>query len=280
MIVNRVWLWHFGKGLVDTASDFGLRSDPPTHPELLDFLASELIASGWSLKALHRQIMLSSVYQECSDPRQGALARDPENRLRWRWTRQRLDFESMRDSLLAISGALEVKIGGPAAPITEAPFQARRTLYGFIDRQNLDGVYRTFDFAVPDATSPRRFVTTVPQQALFLMNSPFLHEQAQRLAAAIAHDPPTSAAPPDSATAWDADPAEGVRRLYRRVLLRLPEPDELGLAVAFIRAETARSARDVDDWKRANRGTGNRPLAPWEQLSQVLLLTNEFMFVD
>jgi Protein of unknown function (DUF1553)/Protein of unknown function (DUF1549)/Planctomycete cytochrome C len=280
VIVNRVWLWHFGKGLVDTASDFGLRSDPPTHPELLDFLASELIASGWSLKALHRQIMLSSAYQERSDARPEALARDPENRLRWRWTRQRLDFESMRDSLLAVSGALEAKIGGPAAPITEGPFQARRTLYGFIDRQNLDGVYRTFDFAVPDATSPRRFVTTVPQQALFLMNGPFLHEQAQRLAEVIVHDPPTNAPPPESAATWDADPAEGVRRLYRRVLLRSPEPDELNLAVAFIRAETDRSAGDVDDWKRANRGAGNRPLAPWEQLSQVLLLTNEFMFVD
>ena len=104
----------------------------------------------------------------------------------WRFNRQRLDFEAMRDSLLAVSGSLDPTIGGPSTPITERPFSTRRTVYGFIDRQNLDGLYRTFDFAVPDATSPRRFVTTVPQQALFLMNSPFLHEQARRLAAMVA----------------------------------------------------------------------------------------------
>ena len=130
--------------------------------------------------------MLSSTYQQRSDPRPTRLERDPENRLLWRFNRQRLDFESMRDSLLAVSGALDPAIGGPPASITEPPFSTRRTVYGFIDRQNLDGLYRTFDFAVPDATSPRRFVTTVPQQALFLMNSPFLHEQARRLAASIA----------------------------------------------------------------------------------------------
>ncbi len=209
VMVNRVWQWHFGKGLVGTSSDFGLRSDPPTHPELLDYLASEFMASGWSLKSLHRRIMLSSTYQQCSDPRPAELERDPENRLLWRFNRQRLDFEAMRDSVLAVAGSLGPSFGGPSTPITEPLFSTRRTLYGLIDRQNLDGDYRTFDFAVPDATSPRRFVTTVPQQALFLMNSPFLHEQARRLAAA------------SNAGHRAADePAEGVRRLYRRVLGR------------------------------------------------------------
>ena len=196
VLVNRAWLWHFGKGLVDTPSDFGLRSDPPSHPELLDYLASEFIASGWSLKTLHRRIMLSSTYQQRSEPRADGLERDPENRLVWRFNRQRLDFESMRDSLLAVSGVLDPAIGGPAASITEPPFSTRRTIYGFIDRQNLDGLYRTFDFAVPDATSPRRFVTTVPQQALFLMNSPFLHEQARRLTASIGLPPEGPSAAP------------------------------------------------------------------------------------
>ena len=216
VLVNRVWQWHFGKGLVATASDFGLRSDPPTHPELLDLLAGEFMRSGWSIKSLHRRIMLSSTFQQRSDPRPAALERDPENRLLWRFNRQRLDFEAMRDSVLAVSGALGPTLGGRSTPITEPAFATRRTIYGFIDRQNLDGVYRTFDFAAPDATSPRRFVTTVPQQALFLMNSPFLHQQARRLAGAILHD--GREASHSTLPGPAADPAEGIGRLYRRVL--------------------------------------------------------------
>ena len=188
MLVNRVWRWHFGQALVTTPSDFGLRSDPPSHPELLDELAASFIDSGWSIKTLHRQIMLSSVYQQRSDPRPDCLMRDPRNQLLWRFNRQRLDFESMRDSVLAVAGTLDTTQGGPSVALNTPPFPPRRTVYGFIDRQNLDGVYRTFDFAVPDATNPKRFVTTVPQQALFLMNSPFIQEQAKRLAASAEHD--------------------------------------------------------------------------------------------
>jgi Protein of unknown function (DUF1553)/Protein of unknown function (DUF1549)/Planctomycete cytochrome C len=278
VLVNRAWQWHFGKALVTTPSDFGVRSDLPSHPELLDDLALEFMASGWSLKTLHRRIMLSSTYQQSSLPRPAALERDPENRLVWRFNRQRLDFEAMRDSLLAVSGALDRKIGGPPVVGTEPASATSRTIYGFIDRQNLDGVYRAFDFAVPDATSPRRFVTTVPQQALFLMNSPFLHQQAKRLAAMIAPD--IREASPTPASAAASDPADQVRGLYRRVLGRLPEPDELDLAVAFVKQETARLTGDLAAWKQAPAGKSTRPLSPWEQLAQVLLLTNEFMFVD
>ena len=139
--------------------------------------------NGWSIKALHRRIMLSSTYQQQSNLRPDCLDRDPQNRLLWRFNRQRLDFEAMRDSILAVAGTLDLSEGGPSVVLTEPPFSPRRTVYGFIDRQNLDGVYRTFDFAVPDATSPKRFVTTVPQQALFLMNSPFVQAQARALAA-------------------------------------------------------------------------------------------------
>jgi Protein of unknown function (DUF1553)/Protein of unknown function (DUF1549)/Planctomycete cytochrome C len=280
VLVNRVWQWHFGKGLVTTPSDFGVRSDPPTHPELLDYLAGEFIASGWSIKALHRQIMLSSTYQQRSDPRSAGLERDPENRLLWRFNRQRLDFEAMRDSLLAASGALDPRIGGPATSITEAPFSSRRTVYGFIDRQNLDGLYRTFDFAVPDATSPRRFVTTVPQQALFLMNSPFLHQQARWLSAIVGQEGQAGTSP--SAAESFADPAEGVRKLYLRALGRPPEADELALGIAFVGRQTATNSAELGNWNWKGLLTGNReaPLSPWEQLAQVLLLTNEFMFVD
>jgi hypothetical protein len=272
VVVNRIWHWHFGKALVATPSDFGLRSDPPTHPELLDFLAAQLVADGWSLKALHRRILLSGTYQQRSAPRPEAVGRDPEDRLLWRFRPQRLDFEAMRDSILAVSGALDPALGGRPVMIAEPPFSTRRTLYGFIDRQNLDGLYRTFDFAVPDATSPRRFVTTVPQQALFLMNSPFLHDQARRLAAAIR---------PDAS----ADRADAVRRLYRRVLGRPPEPEEVDLAAAFLRRQAGPDDLRLDGWgpPQGDQGGGSRPeppLAPWEQLAQVLLLTNEFVFME
>ena len=266
---NRVWLWHFGKGLVDTPSDFGLRSDPPSHPELLDYLAGVLIKSGWSTKALHRQIMLSSIYQQRSQPRPAELLRDPDNRLLWRFNRQRLDFESMRDSVLAVSGSLGPALGGPSAAVESPAFASRRTIYGFIDRQNLDGVYRTFDFAVPDATSPRRFVTTVPQQALFLMNSPFLHDQARRLAREILPD----GRGPDSGLE-----EQSVRTLFRRVLSRLPEDQELEMARQFIHGELGTGGTA---WKGAVPAGSKEPqLSSWEQLCQVLLLTNEFMYVD
>jgi hypothetical protein len=276
VLVNRIWQWHFGKGLVGTPSDFGTRSEPPSHPELLDYLASELVASGWSLKALHRRIMLSSTYQERSDQNPLAQARDPENRLLWRFNRQRLDFEAMHDSILAVAGALEARIGGPPGPITQPPHSKRRALYGFIDRQNLDGVYRTFDFAAPDATSPRRFVTTVPQQALFLMNSPFLHQQACRLGALLQQAVPGSCVAQGSAD----DSARRVQSLYRRVLGRWADPEELTLAADFIRRQEASDPDGRRASKRAPAGAAEPSLEPWAQLAQVLLLTNEFMFVD
>jgi hypothetical protein len=196
----------------------------------------------------------------------------------WRFNRQRLDFEAMRDSILAASGALDPTVGGPATPITEPPFSSRRTVYGFIDRQNLDGLYRTFDFAVPDATSPRRFVTTVPQQALFLMNSPFLHEQARRLAALVPREGQGGSSA--SATGSLSEPAEGVRKLYLRALGRPPEADELALGVEFVRRQSEHDPADSGKWRGTPAANGQTHLSAWEQLAQVLLLTNEFMFVD
>src|SRR6185295_10597775 len=175
--VNRVWLNHFGRGLVATPSDFGLRSDPPSHPELLDFLARRLIADGWSTKKLHRLILLSAAYRQSSDDVPAARAVDSENRLLWRANRRRLDWEAMRDSFLAVSGRLDPQIGGRAVPFA-AP---RRTVYGYIDRLNIPGMLRAFDFASVDAHSPQRHQTTVPQQALFLLNSPFMVDQARGL---------------------------------------------------------------------------------------------------
>ena len=129
VLVNRVWMHHFGSPLVATPGDFGLRSDPPTHPELLDHLACAFMEEGWSLKALHRRIMLSSTYQQSSDDRSEARAVDPENTLYWRMNRRRLDFEAMRDALLCVSGRLDRSIGGPSFPSLTDPGARRRTLY-------------------------------------------------------------------------------------------------------------------------------------------------------
>lgn len=251
VIVNRVWAWHFGQGLVNSPSDFGVRSDPPSHPELLDELALGFLADGWSIKSLHRRIMLSSVYQQQSGLREDCVEKDAENRLLWRFNRQRLDFESMRDSILAVAGTLDAARGGPAVALDATSMPPRRTIYGFIDRQDLNGDYRSFDFASPDATSPRRFVTTVPQQALFLMNSPFVQEQAKRLAASIEGEAGGSVG--------------AVGRLYERVLGRAPDADELARASAFVDRPGA---------------SAEGSLPPLAQLAQVLMLTNEFLYVD
>ena len=243
VLVNRAWLWHFGKGLVDTPSDFGLRSDPPEPSRAARLSGQRIHRLGLvAQNAAPADHALEHVSTAQRPRGRRACELDPENRLLWRFNRQRLDFESMRDSLLAVSGVLDPAIGGPPASITEPPFSRRAHVYGFIDRQNLDGLYRTFDFAVPDATSPRRFVTTVPQQALFLMNSPFLHEQTRQLTALDRRSQP-EAPPATAGSASAGDPAEGVRQLYRRVLGRSPEPDELDLAIEFVRRQTATDRR-------------------------------------
>ncbi len=220
VLVNRVWLHHFGAGLVRTPSDFGLRSEPPTHPQLLDYLASRFMAEGWSLKKLHRLIMLSSVYQQSSEDNPRCAKLDPNNQLLWRMNRQRLDFEAMRDTLLAVAGRLDLTSGGHAVDITTEPYSTRRTVYGYIDRQNLPGLFRTFDFASPDSTSPRRFLTTVPQQALFLMNSPFVVQQAKGLVQRLEFQQ------------LRADD-QRVRFLYQEAFQRQPTGEEIELARQF-----------------------------------------------
>jgi hypothetical protein len=224
VFVNRVWLHHFGAALVRTPSDFGLRSDPPTHPELLDYLAARFVQDGWSIKNLHRLIMLSSVYQQSSDNNARSSKIDADNRLLWRMNRQRLDFEAMRDTLLAVAGRLDLTPGGHSVDITTEPFSPRRTVYAYIDRQNLPGLFRTFDFASPDATSPQRFFTTVPQQALFLMNSPFVVQQAQRVV------------DPHQFSSAGSQP-ERVRRLYKQLFQREPTREELRLADQFLASQ-------------------------------------------
>lgn len=225
VIVNRVWLRHFGAGLVRTPSDFGIRSDPPTHPELLDYLASRFMAEGWSLKKLHRLILLSSTYRQTSAIRADYAEKDPNNMLVWRMNRQRLEFEPFRDTLLAVSGKLNLEQGGQAVDITTQPFTTRRTVYSFIERQNLPGIFRTFDFASPDTHNARRFETSVPQQALFMINSPFVAGQARSFAAR----PEVRAA---------GSRAGKITELYRIALQRPPSSRELALAERFIQEQS------------------------------------------
>jgi hypothetical protein len=247
VIVNRIWLHHLGKGIVWTPSDFGTRSDPPTHPALLDWLAVRFMDDGWSIKKLHKLIMLSATYQQSSDADPATLKADPDNTLISHFNRQRLDWEATRDSLLFASNRLDLRMGGRAEDILDS---SRRSVYGFIDRQNLPGVFRAFDFATPDTTSPQRFTTTVPQQALFLMNSPFSVREARELVKR-------------SEVASATEPAAKIDAIYRIVYQREPTPQEIAVGLDFLQTDA-----------------GSPKLSAWEQYAQVVLESNEFVFVD
>jgi hypothetical protein len=256
VISNRVWMHHFGEPLVENPSDFGLRTRPPVQAELLDYLARALQQDGWSLKHLHRRIMLSQVYQQASLDRPGCRRLDTDNHLLWRMNRRRLDLEAMRDTLLAISGRLVHRLGGRPVDVVGDSANGRRTLYGLVDRQNVPGLYRAFDFPSADQSAERRPQTTVPQQALLGMNAPFFLEQAKALTALSAQ----SQAPSAEARAT---------ALYQRVLGRNPDAEEVRLALAYI-----------DAAEREGLLEEPAQLGPWQRLAQVLLLTNELMFVD
>jgi mono/diheme cytochrome c family protein len=255
VIANRLWMHHFGEPLVTTPSDFGIRSDPPTHPELLDYLASSLLDSGWSLKNLHRKLLLSSTFRQASVDRPDCRAADPENRLLWRMNRRRLELEATRDMLLAVADRLDTQIGGRPVDLTAANYSRRRAVYGFIDRQDLPGMFRVFDIASPDQSSARRSRTTVPQQALFLMNSPFVVDQSRALAAR-------------ADVSETADPAVRITRLYEILFSRPATDDDINIGRQFI-----------DSAGSAPAESGIR-LSPWEQYCQLLLLTNEGMYID
>ena len=217
VIANRVWGWHFGQHLVETPSDFGTRSAEPTHPELLDYLAATLRDGGWSLKELHRKIMLSSTYRQQSLQRETAMASDPDNRFYWRKSRRRLEFEPMRDAMLAVSGELDTSLGGPPVDDVDSP---RRSVYLLHDRRSMNPVLPTFDVPAADATLPKRSETTVPQQALYLMNNGFVMRRAVQLAREVAGP--------------EAEPAERIARLYRRIYSRDPSAEELRDAELFV----------------------------------------------
>ncbi len=257
VMVNRVWQHHFGKGLVTTPSDFGKRADPPSHPEMLDWLAGRFIQNGWSLKQLHRDIMLSATYQQtsrtdASDPAiVKAFGMDPENRLLWRMNPHRLSFEELRDAWLSASSEIDLKCGGKPLELF-ASQNTRRTLYSYIDRERLPDVLRVFDFANPDLSIPERSETVVPQQALFTLNHPFITARANALVRI--------------AERAGNDPAKRLALVYSALFQRPPTPEEEEAALQLVPPRLSAPKTTEPD--------------PWPQLTQALMLTNEFLFLD
>lgn len=225
-----------------TPSNFGSQGERPSHPELLDYLADRFVREGWSLKKLHREIMLTAAYGLSDEPSERNYAEDPDNRLLWRYNRRRLDAESLRDSILYVSGKLDFKAGGPAVRLDTG--NNRRTVYGYISRRQLDPMLALFDFPNPNSTSEQRMQTTVPLQKLFFMNSPFVIEQSTALAARVA------------ANASSDD--QRITAAYRFVLQRDPTPQERRLAHEFI----------------------GRNAGAWPEFTQVLLSSNEFTYLN
>jgi mono/diheme cytochrome c family protein len=304
VIVNRVWKWHFGTGLVNSASNFGKLGELPTNPELLEYLASSFVDGGYSIKKLHRQIMLSAVYQLSSDDNPVASAKDSGNRLYWRANRARMTAEELRDSALFVAGALDEKMGGPSEELT--PSSSRRTLYGKVSRYRLDQFLQLFDFPAATISAESRFSTNVPLQRLFLMNSDFMQQQAEKLARIL--EP-------------EADNTARVKKAYRTLFGREPTPEELTAGLEYLSAEPLRAFEEkkkkedekkLEDTKKEDtkkegtkkdepktpmgegmmagvtkpgeKGDDDKkkmlPVTPLGRYLKVLLSSNEFLFID
>jgi hypothetical protein len=220
VIVNRIWKQHFGTGLVDSPSNFGITGERPTNPELLEYLASDFQRDGMSIKKLHRKIMLSATYQLSTDLDETDFAKDSGNRFYWRSNLRRMDSEQLRDSVLAVAGNLDESMGGPSTDL--APSFTRRTVYGKVSRYKLDEYLQLFDFPSPSLSAEKRFATTVPLQRLFLMNSDFIQIESEALAARAA---------------GEADNTARIKKLYKLTYGRDPSADEIKLGLDYLRAE-------------------------------------------
>jgi hypothetical protein len=272
VLANRLWQHHFGRGIVRTANDFGRLGEPPTHPELLDWLATELIASGWRLQAMHRLIMRSSVYQMSSRDDPAGLRIDPANDRFWRFDMRRLSAEELRDSVLAVAGTLNLKMGGPSI-YTEMPRavletasrpdqvwgqsppeeRARRSIYVFVKRSLVEPTLAAFDLADTDASCPVRFATTVPTQSLTSLNSEFFQEQARVLAARLRREA-------------GGDPCDQVRLGLRLTTWRPPNEAEIERVLALLGDLRNRHGQTAD--------------AALQSACLMLLNLNEFVYLD
>jgi hypothetical protein len=266
---------------VATSDNFGSRGERPSHPELLDWLAARFVAGGWSVKALHRQILLSNAYQMAGTPNAQAAQNDPGNRLLWRFPRRRLEAEELRDSLLAVSGQLDRSIGGgetievvvKVAEVNDAKrgffvntvtsnhavyLTPRRTLYLPVIRNALPDVLALFDAADPNAVAAVRNDTTVPSQALFMLNNPLVRDQAALWAKALLAD-------------GKASDADRVKRAYGTALGRPPTTEEVSEAIGFLDTYAARSKEKQPQEARQTA---------WQSYCQLLFCMNEFLYVD
>jgi hypothetical protein len=264
VIVNRVWHWLFGAGLVRTTDNFGTTGETPSHPELLDDLAVRFMEDRWSIKRLVRQIVLSHTYQLASSDDRRARSLDPENRLLWRMNRRRLDAECIRDTMLVTSGQLDPAMGGPSFPADLASdygYQqtgARRSVYAPVFRNALPDLFEAFDFADPSMVVGRRNVSTVAPQALYLMNHPFVLEQSRHAARRLLAE-----------TGTHCDDRQRIERAYRLTLGRSPSAQERRIALEFL-------AQSED----AGGGASSGPEEAWALLFQALFATIDFRYVD
>lgn len=249
VIVNRVWGWHFDRPLVTTPSNFGRLGDAPSHPELLDDLAARFIAEGWSLKWLHREIVNSATWRQSSRSPENYHDRDPDNRQLSRMNRRRLEAEAWRDAVLATSRELDFTMAGPSVKLDELETR-RRTVYGIVSRQKPADLFRLFDFPDAKRHAESRLPTTTPLQHLYLLNSPFLQQQAEAVVQTVLSHSTTST-------------EEIARNIFRQILLRDPTSEELTEAFNLVQSE-AGAVRQEN----------------WSILAHSLLATNEFMYVE
>jgi mono/diheme cytochrome c family protein len=248
VIANRIWKADFGTGIVDTPSNFGFGGERPTDPELLEYLASEFVKDGMSIKKLQREIMLSAVYQLSTADNKEASEKDSGDRLYWRASRKRMDAEELRDSILDVAGDLDDSVGGPSKDLT--PDFHRRTVYGRVSRYKLDAYLQLFDFPPPNISAEKRFTTTVPLQRLFLMNSDFVQLEAETLYKRVAAEP---------------DNRARIRKLYNIVYGRDPKETEIQIGLEYLRTEplkeyeeSKKKAKEEAD-KKAEHAAGDDP---------------------
>jgi mono/diheme cytochrome c family protein len=269
VLVNRLWQHHFAEGIVRTPDDFGRMGQPPTHPELLDYLASEFVRRGWSIKAMHRLMLLSSSYRQGSRAEGKGPEQDPENRLLYRMPIRRLEGEAVRDAILAISGRLDRTLCGPSVPVYLTPYMegrgrpspgpldgdGRRSIYLNARRNFLTPLLQAFDYPTSFTTIGRRGVSTVPAQALALMNDPFVVQQAGRWAERALAEP-------------GKRPGQRVEALYQAAFARPPSEAELCDALQFVERQAGRYGAGPDDARA------------WADLCHVLINVKEFIFID
>ena len=313
VLVNRVWMHHFGAGIVSSPDDFGNMSEKPTHPELLDWVSANFVDSGWSIKKLHRKILTSQTYRQSANPMLNPLVAqkgevDPQkldagNKLLWRANLRRLDFESIRDAMILLTGKMDLSVGGRPVNITEEPISYRRSIYGYIDRDRLSDLQSQFDFADPMMANSKRNSTIVPQQALFFMNNPLSIEVARSVSAR-----------PEIVKA--ASDTERIVQLYKIMYQRTPTADELRIAREFVvrivgyiddpeperpskAGKLSRSAKAAVEAAKASpavkitttvqggviqnlgeKVSRKQPISPWEMLVQSMVCSNEFVYLN